>query len=98
MGTDTLQALHNAVDLAFAQRCAELAERAIELDRREADLAAAAELLSIDARVAAALAQGQALERQRAQRLIDLQIGHLSPKSSTVLVLRNLQEMIAEAQ
>lgn len=98
MGTDTLQALHNAVDLAFAQRSAELAERAIDLDRREADLAAAAELLSIDARVAAALAQGQALDRERTQRLIDLQLEHLSRSSSTALVLTNLKKLIADAE
>lgn len=98
MGTDTLQALHNAVDLAFAQRSAELAERAIDLDRREAELAAAAELLSIDARVSAALAQGQHLERQRLLHIVDQQLEQFSRKSCTALVLTNLKAAIADAE
>lgn len=95
MGTDTLQALHHAVDLAFAQRSAELAERAIELDRREADLAAAAELISLDARIAAAMAQGQAIERQRCLDLIAMRAQQFSAQSSTHAVLLNLKQVIA---
>lgn len=96
MGTDTLQALHHAIDLAFAQRSAELAQRAIELDQREAAIAEAAELLSIDARITAALAQGQAIERQRALDLISMRADQFSDQSSTRAVLLNLKQVIAD--
>ena len=97
MGTDTLQALHNAVDLAFAQRSAELAQRAIDLDNREAAIAEAAELLAIDPRVSTAFAEGQSSERHRISTLINMQLEHLAPRSATRLVLLNLQKMINEA-
>lgn len=98
MGADTLQALHNAVDLAFAQRSAELAQRAIDLDNREAAIAEAAELLSVDARVSAALAQGQAIERQRNLALIAERAAQFSDHSSTRTVLLNLMQVIADAE
>lgn len=89
-----LDGLHAAIDAAFAQRSAELAARSLELDRREADLAAAAELLSVDARVTAAMAQGQDIERTRLHTLISLQLEHLSTKSAARLVLLNLKRML----
>lgn len=97
MAPSVLQGLHAAIDAAFAERSAELAARALELDQREADLAAAAELLAIDSRVSASFAQGQATEQARVSTLIDLQLEHLSPKSSATLVLRNLKKLISEA-
>lgn len=98
MGTDTLQALHHAVDLAFAQRSAELAQRAIELDQREADLAAAAELLAVDRRVTAAMSQGQAIEQKRILSLIAARAAQFSEQSSTHAVLLNLKQVIADAE
>lgn len=98
MGTDTLQALHHAIDLAFAQRSAELAQRAIDLDQREAALAEAAELYSLDTRIAAAMAQERDHQLERVCRLIDLQLEHLSPKSASAMVLRNLKKLIADPQ
>jgi hypothetical protein len=89
--------LSAAVDTAMAERTAELAARSLELDRRESDLATAAELLAIDSRVTAALSQGQELERRRILTLIDLQIEHLHEKSSTRIVLRTLKKTITEA-
>lgn len=92
-----LQGLHAAIDAAFAERSAELAARALELDQRESDLAAAAELLAIDSRVSAALAQGQAIEQARLATLIDLQLEHLAPKAAARIILVNLKKMITEA-
>ena len=93
-----LQGLHAAIDAAFAERSAELAARALELDQREADLAAAAELLAIDCRVSAALAQGQAIEQARMATLIDLQLEHLAPKAAARIILLNLKKLISEPQ
>lgn len=86
--------LHAAIDAAFAEQ---LAERSRQLDQREADLAAAAELLAVDSRITAAFAQGQITERQRILTLIDLQLDYLSERSSTRLVLLNLKKLISEA-
>lgn len=98
MGTDTLQALHHAIDLAFAQRSAELAQRAIDLDQREAALAEAAEHYSLDTRIAAAMAQERTRQLERVSSLIDLQLEHLAPKSAAALVLRNLKKLITDPQ
>ncbi len=93
--TATLPAgLHAAIDAAFAEQ---LAERSRQLDQREADLAAAAELLSLDSRITSSFAQGQATERQRILTLINLQLDYLSERSSTRLVLLNLKKLITEA-
>ena len=93
-----LEGLHAAIDAAFAQRSAELAQRAIELDQREADLASAAELLAVDRRVSAALAQGQAIEQKRILTLIAARAAQFSEQSSTRLVLLNLRQAIAAAE
>lgn len=98
MGADTLQALHHVIDLAFAQRSAELAQKAIDLDSREAAIAQAAELLSVDTRVTAALAQGQTIERQRNLALIAERAAQFSDQSSTRTVLLNLMQVIADAE
>ncbi len=93
-----LEGLHAAIDAAFAQRSAELAARALELDQREADLASAAELLAVDRRVSAALAQGQAIEQKRILTLIAARAAQFSEQSSTRLVLLNLRQAIAAAE
>ena len=68
-----------------------------DLEQREAAIASAAELISLDRRIAAAMAQGQAIERQRLITLIDLQLEHLSRSSSTAIVLTNLKKLISQA-
>jgi hypothetical protein len=97
MTATVLQGIHAAIDAAFAERSAELAQRAIELDQREADLASAAELLAIDSRVSAALAQGQAMKQAQLSTLIDLQLEHLAPKAAARIILLNLKKLITEA-
>lgn len=68
-----------------------------DLEQREAAIASAAELISLDRRIAAAMALGQAIERQRIATLIDLQLEHLSRSSSTAIVLTNLKKLINQA-
>ena len=72
----------------------ETADRHHQLDIREQELAAAMELLSVDPRVASAYSDGAADARRRVQLLIQEQLNHLRPCSSTALVLRKLSELV----
>jgi hypothetical protein len=70
------------------------AEQHHQLDIKREEIAAAAELLSVDPRIASAYSDGQADARRRVQLLIQEQLNYLSPKSSTALVLRRLSELV----
>ena len=70
------------------------AERHHQLGIREQELAAAMELLSVDPRITAAFNDGAAEARRRVQLLIQEQLNHLRPCSSTALVLRKLSELV----
>jgi hypothetical protein len=72
------------------------AERHQQLDMREQELAAGMELLSVDPAVASAYEQGQADAYRRVQRLIELQLQHLAPQSSSRSILRHLSRMVEE--
>lgn len=73
---------------------AELDQREADLDQREAALAAAAELLSQDASVAAAYAAGVAQERQRVVMEIDLQLEYLNHGGINAISLQTLRDRI----
>lgn len=72
----------------------QLRQLAAELDQREADLAAAAELLSQDAAVAAAYAAGVAQERRRVVMEIDLQLEYLNYGGINAVSLQTLRDRI----
>jgi hypothetical protein len=97
MSPSVLQSLHAAVDQAFAERSAELAQRAIELDHREATIAAAAERYSLDGTVSAAVAEALAADRQRIMWIIDQQLEHLPPKAAARIILTSLKQHIEPA-
>ena len=74
------------------------AERHHQLELREQELAAAAEMLAVDPRVRAAYHQGEADALQRVQALINLQLEHLPRCSGARTVLRTLARMVGEGQ
>jgi hypothetical protein len=88
------QQLDQVITEASADLDASLAARAAELDRREADLARAIELATTDTAAQAAYRQGGADQRQRVQRLIQLQLEHLAPNCGTRTVLHTLSRMV----
>ena len=96
---DTLLAsLRSDLDAAAAARVADLNRREAELNRREAELARSAELITADIAVRSAWQQCQAVERQRMQRLIGMQLEHLAPTSSTRTVLHTLSRLVEASE
>lgn len=95
---DTLETARREVDALLASLRSELdayaAQRTADLDRREADLVRAQELLSQDGAVQAAYQQGQADERRRLLTLIRMQLEHLSKASACRVVLSTLRRMV----
>ena len=95
MDLDTIrQTLDRILSEASADLDAQAAARARDLDEREAELAAAMELLAVDPRITAAFNDGAAEARRRVQLLIKEQLDYLRPCSSTALVLRKLSELV----
>ena len=96
--SDSLTRTRQEIDALLASLRSDLdaaaAARAAELDRREAELARAIELTSVDVATQAAYRQGLADERRRMQRLVELQLEQLAPQSSTRIVLQRLVQMV----
>jgi len=84
-----LAAIRSDIDAAAANRAA-------DLDRREAELARSMELVSQDAAVAAAWRECQAEQRRWFQSLITLQLQHLAHNSPTRTVLHHLSRMVEQ--
>lgn len=97
--SNTLDTLRQTLDAILAEAAADLdaqaAARARALDHREAQLAAAAEQITIDARVRAAWDESAAVERRRLVTLID---GRLCLPISVAgaAELRSLRKVVAD--
>lgn len=100
MASALLEALREPLDLIIAEASADLearnAARAAELDQREAEIAKAMELATVDSRVRAAWRECALHERRRFQALISRELADARPMSAHRTSLLRLSRYVME--